>query len=119
LFNFIASAPDDPRVRRWSERLTILAIPMLNPDGADAHRRRSAHGIDINRDVRVLATSEARALRAAYEKYRPDFGFNLHDQNPRTRVGNSYRRAAIALLPPAPDADATPTPSFVRARHLT
>src|SRR5690606_28717808 len=29
------------------------------------------------------------------------------------------RTAAIALLAPAPDADATLTPGFVRARHLT
>ncbi|HEX6135044.1 MAG TPA: serine hydrolase [Longimicrobiales bacterium] len=118
LFNFIASAPDDPRVRRWSERLTILAVPMLNPDGADAHRRRSVHGIDINRDARVLATPEARTLKQVQERWRPDFGFNLHDQNPRARAGRSSRNAAIALLAPPPDAEATPTASFVRATRL-
>jgi len=119
LFNYIASAPDDPRVRGWLDRLTILALPMLNPDGADAHRRRSVHGIDINRDVRVLATQEGRTLRQAQERWQPAFGFNLHDQNPRARVGRANRTAAIALLAPAPDADATLTPGFVRARHLT
>ncbi|HEX6306760.1 MAG TPA: serine hydrolase [Longimicrobiales bacterium] len=118
LFHFIASAPDDPRVRRWTERLTILAVPMLNPDGADAHRRRSAHGIDVNRDARALATPEARALKQVQERWRPDFGFNLHDQNPRARAGRSSRNAAIALLAPPPDSDATATPSFVRASHL-
>src|SRR5690606_19031974 len=90
-----------------------------NPDGADAHRRRSAHGIDINRDARVLATEEGRTLKQVQERWQPAFGFNLHDQNPRARVGRQDRNAAIALLAPAPDADATPTPSFVRARHLT
>lgn len=119
LFNYIASAPDDPRVRLWNERLTVLALPMVNPDGADAHRRRNAFGIDINRDVRPLSTPEGRTLKSVQERYRPDFGFNLHDQNPRARVGRSSRTAAIALLAPAPDADATLTPSFVRARHLT
>src|SRR5690606_34494044 len=80
LFNYIAGNPADPRVQRWSDRLTILAVPMLNPDGADAHRRRSAFGIDINRDARLLATPEGRALKQVQERYRPDFGFNLHDQ---------------------------------------
>jgi beta-lactamase class A len=119
LFNYIANSPTDARVQRWLEQLTILALPMLNPDGADAHRRRSAYGIDINRDVRVLATPEGRTLRATQERWRPHFGFNLHDQNPRARAGRTGRTAAIALLAPAPDADATPTPSFVRARQLT
>jgi beta-lactamase class A len=119
ILNYIATAPDDPRVRRWSERITLLALPMLNPDGADMHRRRSAFGIDVNRDARVLATPEGRALKAVQERWRPDFGFNLHDQNPRSTVGSTGRVAAMALLAPAPDADATPTPSFVRAQQLT
>src|SRR5690606_15490107 len=107
------------RVQRWLSQLTILAVPMLNPDGADAHRRRSAFGIDVNRDARMLATPEGRALKQVQEQYQPQFGFNLHDQNPRSRVGRSSRMAAIALLAPAPDADASQTPGFVRARHLT
>ncbi|MGH7449215.1 MAG: serine hydrolase, partial [Longimicrobiales bacterium] len=119
LFSYIANSPHDPRVQRWTSRLTILAVPMLNPDGADAHRRRSEFGIDINRDARQLSTPEARALKQMQERYRPDFGFNLHDQNPRSRVGSASRTAAIALLAPAPDADATMTPGFARARHLT
>jgi beta-lactamase class A len=119
LFNYMASAPDDPRVRRWMEQLTILAVPMLNPDGADAHRRRNAFGIDVNRDARLLSTPEARALKHVQERWRPAFGFNLHDQNPRSRAGSASRTAAISLLAPAPDDDATPTPGFVRARHLT
>jgi beta-lactamase class A len=119
LFNYITSAPDDARVRRWLERLSIHAVPMLNPDGADLHRRRSLYGIDVNRDARSLATPEGRTLKAAQERLQPHFGFNLHDQNPRSRVGNSTRTAAISLLAPPPDARATRTPGFVRALHLT
>ena len=119
LFNYIASAPDDARVRRWRERLTIHALPMLNPDGADAHRRRGAYGIDINRDARMLSTPEGRTLKGVQEQIQPHFGFNLHDQNPRSRVGNTMRTAAISLLAPPPDARNTATPNFVRAQHLT
>jgi beta-lactamase class A len=119
IFSYIASAPDDPRVRRWADRLTIAAVPMLNPDGADAHRRRGAHGIDINRDARALATPEGRTLKAVQERFQPHFGFNLHDQNPRARVGSSGRLAAMSLLAPPPDAAGTQTPSFQRAVRLT
>jgi beta-lactamase class A len=119
VFNFIALYPEDARVRRWQDNLTLLAVPLLNPDGADAHRRRNAFGIDINRDARALSTPEARALKSVQERYTPAFGFNLHDQNPRARAGSADRTAAISLLAPAPDADGTMTPSFVRARRLT
>jgi hypothetical protein len=44
----------------------------------------------------------------------PRFGFNLHDQNVRTRVGNSERTAAISLL--APPFDATGAVNDVRRR---
>ncbi len=100
LFRFLAEAPEDPRARLLTERLTVLAIPMLNPDGAERFQRRNAQGIDINRDAHALVTPEAQALKAAHERYRPAFGFNLHDQNVRIRVGESDRTAAISLLAP-------------------
>jgi beta-lactamase class A len=118
LLNYIAMNPTDPRVTRWQERLELLLIPMLNPDGAERHTRRNAFGIDVNRDARVLATPEGRALKAVHDRFRPQFGFNLHDQNPRTRVGASERRAGISLLAPLPDARGTPTPELVRAQRL-
>lgn len=118
LFNYIAHA-DDARVRRWREQLTILAVPMLNPDGAEPHQRRNMLGIDVNRDARYLSTPEGRTLKRVQEQWQPQFGFNLHDQNPRSRVGDSSRLAAMSLLAPRPDADGTPTASYIRARHLT
>lgn len=100
LFRFLAAAPDDPRARRIAERLSIVAVPMLNPDGAERFQRRNAMGIDVNRDARALVTPEARILRAVHQRFRPEFGFNLHDQDVRARVGSSDRLAAIALLAP-------------------
>jgi beta-lactamase class A len=118
LMDYIARNPGDGRVARWRERLEVVMIPMLNPDGAERHTRRNALGIDVNRDARILATPEGRALKAAHDRFRPDFGFNLHDQNPRTRVGSANRRAAISLLAPLPDARGTPIPELQRAQRL-
>ena len=111
------STPDD-RARRWADALTILLIPMLNPDGAERFRRHNVFGIDINRDARSLSTPEARTLKAVHDRFRPAFGFNLHDQNPRTRVGNSARLAAISLLAPAADEPDTDPAVAARAKHL-
>jgi hypothetical protein len=86
-----------------AERLTITFVPMLNPDGAELFQRENAAGIDVNRDGRRLATPEAQALKSLRDSLSPQFGFNLHDQSVRMRVGPAGRQAAIALLAPAYD----------------
>ena len=118
LFRFLAEAPDDPRVRRIAERLSIQAVPMLNPDGAERFVRRNAMGIDINRDARAQTTPEARVLRGVHDRFRPDFGFNLHDQDVRARVGSSTRLAAIALLAPPFDVGRQDNASRLRAKRV-
>lgn len=101
LVRWVDEAPEDPVVRTISRGATVYLIPILNPDGAARFQRRNAQGIDVNRDARRLVTPEGRTLKAAVDRLRPDFGFNLHDQDPATRVGDSDRGAAIALLAPA------------------
>ncbi len=100
LFNHLAADPEGRFARVVRERLTVIAIPMLNPDGAERFQRRNALGIDVNRDARMLATPEGQTLRAMQQRFQPAYGFNLHDQNPRIRVGETDRVAAISLLAP-------------------
>lgn len=101
IFNYLAAPGSDALRDRIANALTVVFIPMLNPDGAQVFQRRNAAGIDINRDARRLSTPEARALKAERDRLQPDFGFNLHDQNARTRVGPQGKQAAIALEVPA------------------
>jgi len=86
---------------RIAERLTVVMLPMLNPDGAELFQREDAFGVDINRDVRRLSTPEARVLKAVRDSIKPAFGFNLHDQNARTLGRPGNQRVGIALLAPA------------------
>lgn len=98
-----------------SRELTIHLVPILNPDGAARFERRNAQGIDLNRDAAALASPEARALKSLRDRIQPAFGFNLHDQRPGYRVGDSDRQTAIALLAPPADASANLTPVRRRA----
>src|SRR5690606_22580566 len=101
LFRFLGEHPRDPLVQRIRAGTNLHFLPVMNPDGAARFQRRNAQGIDINRDARALASPEARALHGLRERLQPDFGFNLHDQAVGTRVGDSERGTAIALLAPA------------------
>ena len=98
LFAYVAREPDDERVRLLSEALTVVAVPMLNPDGAERFLRTNAQGVDVNRDARAWTSPELRALRGLHGEFSPEFVFNLHDQDVRKRVGKSERLTAFALL---------------------
>ena len=56
IFRFLVEAPGDSLRERLRNRLTIVFIPMLNPDGAEVFQRENAVGIDVNRDARRLST---------------------------------------------------------------
>jgi hypothetical protein len=111
LFAYLVDRPDDERVRLIEEELTVTVIPVLNPDGAARFVRHNAVGIDINRDARALSTPEGRALKSVRDETRATWGFNLHDQNIRTRLGQSSGGVRISLLAPPPGAGITSEPN--------
>ncbi len=97
----LADSQRDAVRDRIASQLTVVMLPMLNPDGAELFQRENAFGVDINRDVRRLSTAEARVLKAVRDSIKPQFGFNLHDQNARTLGRPGSQRVGIALLAPA------------------
>jgi hypothetical protein len=103
VFEYLRRHQDEPAVRRILSSLTLHAVPMLNPDGAERFERRNAQGIDINRDALRLQTPEGRILKELRDRLRPQIGFNLHNQSWRTSVGNPARPASISLLAAAYD----------------
>jgi hypothetical protein len=111
-------ASDGESERLILERLTLLLVPMLNPDGAFRYVRRNAQAVDLNRDALLVATPEGRLLKQLRERFEPELGFNLHDQNRRTSVGDTGVRATIALLAVAGDAEGTLTPGRARAKRV-
>lgn len=117
--SFLAEHADKPSIKPILENFTLLMIPMLNPDGAEVYTRRNAQGIDINRDALMLATPEGRILKRVRDEYEPMLGFNLHDQDRRTAVGNSGKVANMAVLAVSGDAANTLTPGRKRTKRAS
>ena len=117
LVHYLLSHRDDPDVAAVLDSLTLLLVPMLNPDGAEAYTRRSALAIDINRDALNLTTPEGRLLKTLRDEHRPVLGFNLHDQNRRRSVGATGVLATMALLAVTGDAAQTVTPGRLLAKR--
>ncbi|SDL83883.1 M14 family zinc carboxypeptidase [Siphonobacter aquaeclarae] len=100
LFRFFAASGDgfdDLRTEILS-RTTLYFVPMLNPDGAEAWTRRTALGIDMNRDALRLQTPEGRLLKQLQQTLQPTFAFNLHDQSPRYSAGPTGKLATVSFL---------------------
>jgi hypothetical protein len=105
LFNFFQSEGDlfDSLRQNILQNTTLYFLPMLNPDGAARYQRRNALGIDLNRDAQRLASPESQLLKNIRDSLQADWGFNLHDQNPRYAAGPKGPAATIALLAPPVD----------------
>jgi hypothetical protein len=115
--DYLLAHADEPPAAAVLDRLTLIAIPMLNPDGAERYQRRNAQAIDVNRDALNLATPEGQLLKAVRDRHQPELGFNLHDQNRRTTVTGSGTLASIALLAVSGDEQGTVTPGRLRAKR--
>ena len=103
LFNFLEGKGDgfDDLRSELQAQLNLKFIPMINPDGAEAFKRRNSLDIDLNRDAIAQISPEAVILKSARDEFEPDFGFNLHDQQIYYNVVNTPKQATISVLAPA------------------
>ena len=119
MFAFLQTHKDKDWVKKLGETMTIRAVPMLNPDGAELYQRRNLQGIDINRDAVDLRTPEARLLKQLRDNWSPAIGFNLHNQQALTTVGPTRRQASISFLVVFGDAAKTTNDGHERNKRVT
>ena len=110
LLRFLNTNPE------WLDKLQLSIIPILNPDGAKAYTRSNANQVDLNRDAIDLSQIESRVLREEFNRFPPDYAFNLHDQ--RTIFGVNGKPATVSLLAPAFDQDRNYNPCRTIAARL-
>ena len=100
MFNFFNTAKDgfEELKKQILSNCTLYFIPMLNPDGAERFIRRTAQGIDMNRDALALQCPESQILKNQVMNLNPVFSFNLHDQGIRYNTENSGTQATVSFL---------------------
>ena len=118
LLSYLLRSPAEPFANEILTGCTLYMIPLLNPDGAERFTRFNAQDIDVNRDARRLSTPEGRALRRAVESLKPEFGFNLHNQNAQTAAGKPPKAVVASLLAPPPDEQRRETDAVRRAKQV-
>lgn len=117
IFSYFIKYSENSEVNKLLSEISLYFIPILNPDGAARHQRLNAQKIDLNRDAIKLSTPEAKILKLVQSELKPEFGFNLHDQELST-VGYSTEITNIALLAPAFDEQQNDNPVRVKAKKI-
>jgi hypothetical protein len=100
------------------DKTTLYFMPMVNPDGAESFQRRNICEIDLNRDAAKKQSLEAIILHSAFDEIKPEFGFNLHDQDRAYAVGLNRKSAAISFLAPPFDYAKTLNESRINSMKL-
>ena len=118
LFHYLQQNRKAGWVAALEKKITLRAVPMLNPDGAELFQRRNLQFIDINRDARSLVTPEGRLLKRLRDEWRPAIGFNLHNQGSRTAAGETGLQATISLLAVAFDASGSDNAGRIRNKKI-
>lgn len=102
IFNFLSNYSNFDNFRNDILRnFSLYFVPMLNPDGAEKFNRRNSQDIDLNRDAIKLTAPESQILKNIQEQIKPDFAFNLHDQELYYGVGNTNKASSLAFLSPS------------------
>ena len=65
--------------RDLRRQMALVMVPVANPDGMCASKRRNASGTDLNRDWSVFAQPETRAIAAAVKQYKPYAVIDMHE----------------------------------------
>ncbi|HYD91245.1 MAG TPA: M14 metallopeptidase family protein, partial [Flavobacterium sp.] len=99
--NFLKS--DDAFAVNLKGYFTFYILPVVNPDGATLYTRENANKVDLNRDALNLLQPESRILRKAFESFKPDYCYNMHDQRTIFGVmdGGIPRPATVSFLSPS------------------
>ena len=118
VLNFFRINKERSELEEILQKITLLIIPMLNPDGAARYTRENVNEVDLNRDAVTLKEPESKVLRKCFESFAPHFCFNLHDQRTIFGAGEEPYPATLSFLAPSLDVQRTITPSREKAMQV-
>lgn len=117
IINFFQNENDLTEIKNEIlNELEIHFIPMLNPDGAEKYKRENSFNIDLNRDAIEFQSDESKLLWDYAQNLKPEFAFNLHDQNSYYAVGRNKKTAALSFL--APPIDYVKSINYTREKSM-
>ncbi len=62
-------------------KMDVILVPQVNPDGAEAGKRRNANKMDLNRNHVILSEPESFALHSLFLEWMPMVTLDMHETN--------------------------------------
>lgn len=82
------------------DRIDLVVVPQINPDGSEKNERRNANGMDLNRNHLIMTEPEVISLHKLFDKYLFEVTLDAHEYSPYgdTWMKAGYRKNSDLLL---------------------
>lgn len=82
------------------ERLDLILVPSVNPDGSELKQRRNARDRDLNRNHVLLSEPEVQALHRLFQQWYPEIVLDVHEYGAVSKwwVGQGMIKNADEML---------------------
>jgi hypothetical protein len=64
------------------DKIDLVLIPQVNPDGSEVNKRRNANGADLNRNHLILTEPETIALHRFFDRFLFEVTMDVHEYSP-------------------------------------
>jgi hypothetical protein len=72
------------------DKIDLVIVPQVNPDGSEKNQRRNAHDADLNRNHLILTEPETQALHRLFDKYLFEVTMDVHEYSPYSDEWKEY-----------------------------
>lgn len=75
-------------------RIDLVIVPQMNPDGSEADKRLNGNKADLNRNHLILTEPETIALHQLFDKYIFEVTMDVHEYYP---FGNTWKKSGYYI----------------------
>ncbi|MEI6456148.1 MAG: M14 family zinc carboxypeptidase [bacterium] len=79
-----------PENRYLFDKIDLVIIPQVNPDGSELNKRRNASGFDLNRNHLILTEPETIALHLLFDRFLFEVTLDVHEYSPYSEEWRKY-----------------------------
>lgn len=79
-----------PENRYLFDRIDLLLVPQVNPDGSELNQRRNGNEADLNRNHLILTEPETITLHRLFDQYLFDVTMDVHEYFPYGETWKEY-----------------------------
>ncbi len=82
------------------DRIDLVLVPQVNPEGSENNMRRNSRGADLNRNHVIMTEPEVIAIHRLFDKYLFEVTMDVHEYYPYSEDSNrqGYRRNSDLLI---------------------